>query len=135
MPKKDKPADDEFERAWSLYPARDGGNPKKDALGAWNARKREGVLVVDMMAGVERYAAHVKARGKLGTEFVMQAVRFFGPSKQYAEMWSPTAAQGGQAVDQKFRPNASDYSSSTAAMQRSMAQHGMPTQEAGEITF
>lgn len=84
-PKPEYPED--FEQAWEAYPARHGGNPKKDAFKHWSARRREGVPAEDMLAGVERYAAHLKATGKIGSEYVMQAVRFFGTSRQYAEPW------------------------------------------------
>jgi len=104
---------DDFERAWAAYPARHGGNPKKDAFKHWSARKREGEAVADMQAGVERYAAHLKATGKLGTEYVMQAVRFFGTSKQYAEPWpigsAPQAKQNGRpSINSSFTPGADD---------------------------
>lgn len=78
---------EDFEKAWQSYPKRLGGNPKKDALKAWNARRKEGVKIEDLIAGVTRYHRHLESIGKVGTEFVMQASRFFGPSKPYAEPW------------------------------------------------
>jgi biotin operon repressor len=86
--KPDLSSDPEFEEAWRLYPKRDGGNPKGDALKAWNARVRAGVPREEMLSGVRRYAAHCKRKGNVGTEFVMQAVRFFGKGGHYAELWS-----------------------------------------------
>lgn len=83
--------DADFERAWQAYPKRDGGNPRKDALTAWKARRKEGVPAEDMIAGVERYAAHMQSRGKIGTPYVMQAATFFGPSARYAEAWPAEA--------------------------------------------
>jgi hypothetical protein len=81
----------EFEQAWQLYPPRDGGNPKADAWKAWNARLRAGTAPADLIEGVRRYRAHLEARGKVGTAFVMQAARFFGPAEPFREAW-PTAA-------------------------------------------
>jgi uncharacterized protein YdaU (DUF1376 family) len=89
-PKAAKQSDIEFERAWSLYPKRHGGNSRQEALKAWNARIRDGVKADIMVAGTERYAEHCKANDKLGTEFVMQASRFYGSSAQYAENWPAT---------------------------------------------
>ncbi len=78
---------DEFERLWRKYPKRDGGNPKPKALKAWRARVNAGVPHSDLEAGVDRYAAYVRAKGKIGTEFVMQAATFFGPNENWAQAW------------------------------------------------
>lgn len=83
--------DEDFERAFEAFPKRFGGNPKPDALKSWNARISEGVDPAEMIAGAERYAEFNRVAGKVGTEFVMQAVRFFGKSKHYAEPWKAEA--------------------------------------------
>ncbi|MES2262131.1 MAG: hypothetical protein V4724_26725 [Pseudomonadota bacterium] len=119
-PKKGKPSHDDFERAFAAFPKRLGGNPKPDALKSWNARIAEGVSADDMIAGTQRYAEYNRVAGKIGTEFVMQAVRFFGKSKHYAESWAAappppaarvsrsTAAMGANALefDDPFAPRA-----------------------------
>lgn len=46
-----------------------------------------------MIDGVKRYAAHCKAGGKIGTEYVMQAKRFFGVEKEFLNAWAPTGAK------------------------------------------
>lgn len=81
--------DEEFDLAWALYPKRGGGNSRADALKAWNARRRDGVSAEDMTAGVERYAQFIRTTGRERTEYVMQAVRFFGPGGHYLNDWSP----------------------------------------------
>lgn len=91
------PAEEIFEQAFAAFPKRFGGNPKPDALKSWNARIAEGVDPVDMLAGTQRYAEHIRVAGKLGTEFVMQAVRFFGKSKHYAEPWQAEAPPAARA--------------------------------------
>ena len=63
----------EFLEFWELYPRREGGNPRPDALKAWNARVREGVSPADLLDGAKRYARQVKTSGKEGSQFVMQA--------------------------------------------------------------
>lgn len=94
---------DAFEWAWSLYPKRSGSNPKREAFKAWRARLTEGVCPEEMIAGVQRYAAHIQIKGSNATEFVMQGKRFFGPAAEFENDWTTPApsangygAQGGQ---------------------------------------
>lgn len=82
----------EFEATWAAYPKRAGGNSKTTALKAWKARRRLGVSAADMHAGVLRYAVYIAASGKSGSEFVMQAARFFGPGDHWREAWVNTHA-------------------------------------------
>ena len=89
-----------FEDAWKAYPKRAGSNPKLQAYRAANARiddcYSDEVKTIDkvMLDGVNRYAAFCKATGKVNTELVMQAQRFFGPSKEYLNDWSiPTKSK------------------------------------------
>lgn len=90
---RDKPAptDAAFLAAWAMYPKRGGGNSRADALKSWNARVREGESEGVMMSGVVRYASYIAATGKERTEYVMQAVRFFGTGKHYQADWTPPA--------------------------------------------
>lgn len=85
---------DAFELAWKAYPKREGANPKNKAQSAWNARLQEGVEPERMLAGVARYAAYCRQKGNVGTEYVMQAVRFFGKEKAFDNDWKAT---GGRA--------------------------------------
>lgn len=78
----------DFDLAWAAYPKRAGGNVRKDALKAWQARRRSGVDSDVMHDGTLRYAAFCLATGKVGTEFVMQGARFYGPSQPFAEEWA-----------------------------------------------
>ncbi|HBE9089084.1 TPA: replication protein [Serratia fonticola] len=78
---------DEFEHAWSEYPRREGSNPKNKAYQAWSARIREGVGADTMLAGLRRYAQFCKAKGQVGTSFVMQGARFFGPGQEFEADW------------------------------------------------
>jgi hypothetical protein len=81
----------EFEAAWELYPKREGNNPKIAAFTAWRSRLFEGDEPPAMTEGVRRYAAFVRAKGKEGTEWVMQAQTFFGPDKQFNDAWAVNA--------------------------------------------
>jgi hypothetical protein len=77
-----------FEAAWTIYPKRDGSNPKAGAWKAWQSRLKEGESELDMLAGTKRYARWVREKDRWGTEFVCQAQTFFGPRKLYAEEYS-----------------------------------------------
>lgn len=85
--------DPHFLRAWERYPKRHGGNSRADALVAWKARLRAGATVDEMIAGVERYAMHLKLEGKIGTPYVMQGATFFGPGERYKEDWPATPSK------------------------------------------
>ena len=85
----------EFEKAWQAYPKRAGGNSKAAAFKAWNARLKDGVKPEVMLAGVKRYAAYARATGSAGTQYVKQAVSFFGPDRHFEESWQAPSAPGG----------------------------------------
>lgn len=84
----------DFETAWAAYPKRGGGNSKRDAWKAWSARRKAGEDVGAIYAGIVRYAAYCAATGAIGTVYVMQAARFFGPSHTYEETWDAPAERG-----------------------------------------
>lgn len=89
-PDKSEQPDPDFDHAWTLYPKRAGGNPKRDALRCWHARRAEGVSAEALLAGVKRYAQFCEAEGKVGTIYVLQAVTFFGISRRFEEDWTPS---------------------------------------------
>lgn len=82
-----------FDAVWSVYPKRHSAsaNPKGRARKAWNARRKEGVTATVLFDGTIRYESFVKATGKIGTEFTMQAATFFGPEKHYDQPWEVSA--------------------------------------------
>lgn len=89
-----------FEKAWVIYPPRDGGNPKPLAFKQWCARIREGVSAAELLGGVTRYATYCHANYRNGkSKFVLQAATFFGPHKRWQEAWEvvrePKSASGG----------------------------------------
>lgn len=119
---KRKPAKAEysnaFEQAWKHYPRRDGSNPKRDAFGAWNQRVSEGCPLPDLIDGVKRYAKWCEANGNVGTGYVMQAVRFFGPSLSFRESWAVESA----AIDWSKK---TDPELLRACQERKISTHGM----------
>lgn len=82
-----------FSEIQALYPRRGGSQPWPRALKAAQARIREGDTWADLADGVRRYAAFIRATGKEGTEYVLQAATFFGPDKRYRESWQPPATK------------------------------------------
>lgn len=96
--------DEQFEEAWRAYPKRAGGNSKRGALKAWNARLAAGDQAADLLAGTKRYAAFCAATGKVGTEFVKLAATFFGPDRHFAEVWALPVEQNRTGGNQKFDP-------------------------------
>jgi hypothetical protein len=88
------PADDpDLDRVKAVYPKRNGSNPWPKARSAINARLAEGATWSEMHDGAARYAAWCQATGKLNTEHVMQAARFFGPGKEYLSPWDLPATK------------------------------------------
>lgn len=79
----------EFEAAWLAYPDRPGRS-KADACKAWKARRKEGVAVEVLQAGVERYAAYCRAC-KTEPQFIKQPTTFFGPGEHYLATWTAPA--------------------------------------------
>ena len=100
--RKEKPTENpEFEQAWHRYPKRSGNNPRADAQKAWNARRKEGVTPEAMLAGLSRYVGWCEITGKIGTETVMQAVRFFGKSRPFEQEFTPPAIPGSSPIADK----------------------------------
>lgn len=102
-----EPESDPFEEAWRLYPKRAGGNPKKAARKAWEARIREGATPEELRTGVERYAEYARAADREGTEYVMQAATFFGPNERWRDDYllpSRAGPNGNGRQDGEARP-------------------------------
>lgn len=82
--------------AMSAYPRRAGSNPRHLAYQKWNSRVADGEDPATMAAGVKRYAKFCRATRREGTEYVMQACRFFGSNREYDESWdAPPPGEGG----------------------------------------
>lgn len=83
----------EFEAALAAYPKRAGSNPKGKAFAAWRAtvygerKDSKPVAPALIFEGVRRYRLFCEATGKIATETVMQAARFFGPECEWRNSW------------------------------------------------
>jgi hypothetical protein len=81
-----------FARIREVYPKRSGSHRWQDAEKHFRARLREGHTAEEILAGVERYAAFVRADGTEGSSYVQQAATFLGTNKGFLEPWTHTAA-------------------------------------------
>ena len=94
---------DAFTTAWDAYPKRAGSNSRAAAYKAFCARIASGVSPDDLVAGVVRYAAYVRATGREGSEFVKQGSSFFGPNEHWLEPWNIPAPNGNGAPTRQDR--------------------------------
>lgn len=74
-----------FERAWAVYPSRDGPNPKVGAYRAFRARVKAGDDPERLVVAAEHYRKHVQSAQKEGTPFVLQAATFWGPKEPWRD--------------------------------------------------
>ena len=95
---------DLFEEAWKIYPNREGGNSKKEAWKAWQARIKQGVQESDLIAGLKRYAIYCDKTNKTGTGYVKQAKSFFGPAEHWKESWECSKNNKGNGADKSGTP-------------------------------
>jgi hypothetical protein len=82
-----------FTTLWESYPKRAGSNSKHAARKAWDARRNAGVSADEMLAGVLRYAAFIRATQKEGTEYVKQVATFLGTNEHWLEPWTCPATK------------------------------------------
>lgn len=87
--RNDYPAD--FEQAWGAYPPRAGSN-KVTAFKAWSTRIKSGIEPGEILAGVRRYAAYVKAE-RTEERYVKQPATFFGPDEHFALPWTSSRGE------------------------------------------
>lgn len=73
--------DPKFEEFWREYPKRDGDNPRKPAEKKFLALVKTGVDPDAIIAGAKQATAAARARGKFGTEFVPQAVKWLNDQR------------------------------------------------------
>lgn len=78
---------DWFEKLWQNYPPRSGGNDKRKALHAAQARIKSGKDPDYLLQSVFRYSQFVRENGNWGTQYVMQAATFFGPGEHIDNPW------------------------------------------------
>jgi hypothetical protein len=78
---------DWFEDLWKRYPSRMGGNDKRKAFHAANARLSEGKTTEYLSSAVDRYRLFAVATNKINTEYTLQAATFFGPGGHIDNPW------------------------------------------------
>jgi uncharacterized protein YdaU (DUF1376 family) len=82
-------ADSSFQEFWKVYPKRSGTNPKAPAFQRFQAAVRGGAAPAEIIAGARRYADHMRAEKKIGTEFVKQSMTWL--SQRLWEDYAATA--------------------------------------------
>ncbi|WP_444923470.1 helix-turn-helix domain-containing protein [Microbulbifer sp. DLAB2-AF] len=82
------PIESEFDQLWKSYPKRAGGNPRGEALKAYRKQRKQH-QPEEIQSGLDRYRSFCEQTGKIGTEYVMQAKRFFGRGKHWQEEFRP----------------------------------------------
>jgi uncharacterized protein YdaU (DUF1376 family) len=92
---------DWFETIWQNYPQRSGGNDKRKAFHAAQARIKSGKDPGYLLNAVLRYVQFVRANGNWGTQYVMQAATFFGPGEHIDNPWRVNHA----ASQPSYRPS------------------------------
>ncbi len=94
----------EFMTAWSAYPKREGGNPRKAAWTAWKARIRAGEATAQELVEATRgYAKFCDAGNKTGTRFVLMASTFYGPGEHWRE-WLPSTTDANASAADGAKP-------------------------------
>jgi hypothetical protein len=81
------------------YPTRAGDVRWAAGRRSINARLAEGHTQDELRAGVERYAAYVRATGGEGTQYVKTAPVFFGADKPFRDPWKIPASKAQRAQD------------------------------------
>jgi hypothetical protein len=90
-----------FADAWRSYPRRDGNNPVLEAREAWSARVAEGCDPKAMLAGTLRYAEWCRANGKIGTEYVLQGVTFYGDGRPFEQSFVIASEESKPILDHR----------------------------------
>jgi hypothetical protein len=83
-----------FEEFWKAYPRRDGPNPRKPAEQKFAALVKTGVDPDAMIHAAKSLAVEESKRGKIGTQFIPQAITWLNQQR-----WSDHAATAFAADD------------------------------------
>ncbi|WP_238272309.1 DUF1376 domain-containing protein [Methylobacterium cerastii] len=103
-PKAPKGADpDGFAEFWQAYPKRDGDNPRKTAVRAYAKAVRDGAEPAAILRAVRAYAAELRTKGRIGSEFVAQATTWLNQGRFERFTQGPEAQEGGEGPDQRAR--------------------------------
>jgi hypothetical protein len=86
--------DSKFEEFWRAYPRRDGPNPRKPAEQKFMALAKTGVDPDAMIQAAKQLAVDESKRGKVGTQFIPQAITWLNQQR-----WSDHAATAFSADD------------------------------------
>jgi uncharacterized protein YdaU (DUF1376 family) len=85
---------DKFIDVQNEYPKRAGGQRWGEAKSAYAKHCAAGISHDEILAGVRRYAAFIRAKGDEGTQYVQQAATFLGRNEGWRELWNPPLTKG-----------------------------------------
>lgn len=75
----------DFENCWKAYPKRFGSNSKQETYKQWQNRIKEKETIENLLLATQHYARFAELTEKIGTEYVMQAQRFYGKRREYEQ--------------------------------------------------
>ena len=102
------PYHDEFAALWPKYPKRFGSNSHKNAAKCYAQRRQEGLAAEYLTTCTNNYRIAMERAGKIGTETVMQAQRFYGPNEEYKTFESDHGSPRTKPVGNHYTPGNSD---------------------------
>ena len=82
-PNKAVAYESEFEEFWEDYPRK---IDRKKSLKAYQARRRQGISADELLAGRDRYKAHLRSNGT-DPKFIKHAATFLGPNEHWRESY------------------------------------------------
>ena len=94
----------EWEVVTAAYPRRKGGQGWKDAKAKYEATRGRGATHAELLAAAKRYSRYCEREGNVGTSFVMQCQRFFGPGEHWREPWKERDKTTEKVMDKRRRP-------------------------------
>lgn len=116
-----------FDEFWSVYPERQGANPKKPAMELFTAAVKNGVSAEMLVDCARAYADDLRKQGKCGTSFVAQGKTWLREERWMESMPKPRdpehvarddrfmAGKGFVWSDNRWRPQTEvDHTSSRA---------------------
>ena len=98
-------ASDAFERFWSVYPKRDGSNPKKPAAVKFQRLVAKGINPDDIIQGAERYARVMVDKEP---KFVAMAITWLNQERWKDQDWIAPPEPSFMEMAEQFQREAED---------------------------
>jgi hypothetical protein len=102
-------ASQEFERFWTIYPKRDGTNPRKPAESKFRSLVEHKVSPEVMIRGAQRYADSVADMEGPERRYIMQAITFLNQEGWRDEYRKPEGRPSFRDLAEELRGNGHDH--------------------------